>query len=598
MKNRNLIFFSIKKLYQNMSQKAPYLKYIAFIYMVSTGIFDFMLVFFPKILLDFYIENNGKNGMFLCIMFFLIIGSITGWVSGELKERAKAKIGFLRIDYLADAFSKIITSDYQYMEDTTFFNRYDSAFNACSSPEKGIEKIYSILFELPALCFKFCIFTFILVLFSPWIIVSIILHISIQFFLKKKHSIYKYDFKEILSKSSRKKRYFHNITQDFQYGKEIRLYKLKHLLLEKYTKEILNYKKIFKNIKKRELFFSIIGVITLFINDVFVYSILITKAKNGISISNITMYFLVITIVIQEMNLLVSYLSTLYGEGMFVVDFFRFLNADLSKKDGKEISFSNKDTVGIEIKDFSFQYPNTDRYIYKNLNLKINAGEKIALLGVNGIGKSTLIKVLTGLFREFEGDIFIEGQSIKEMSNTSLFSLFSVVFQDINLLSYTVAENIVGNEEIDEEKVWDVLKQVGLENRIKMEKNGIHQFVHKYFYEDGLSFSGGESQKMAIARAIYKNSKVFILDEPTSAMDAFAEKEFYEQFCDLTRDKTTIFISHRLASTKFCDRIILIGADGILEEGTHEELMMRKGSYFEMFQLQGKYYQEEQYETD
>ena len=233
------------------------------------------------------------------------------------------------------------------------------------------------------------------------------------------------------------------------------------------------------------------------------------------------------------------------------------------------------------------------------MNLKIEAGEKIALVGDNGVGKSTLIKVLSGLFREFEGDLLIGGKDIRKISDESLFSLFSIVFQDVNLLSYTVAENIAGKEnEIDRAKVWSVLEQVGLKSKVEALPNNLDQLIHKYIDKNGLELSGGEMQKMGIARALYKKSKIFILDEPTAALDALAEKEIYEQFNKIANNRTTIFISHRLASTKFCDRIILLGSEGILEQGTHEELMNLKGRYFEMFTLQGKYYQEREYEKN
>lgn len=599
MENIKSIYLAVKKMYQNLKEKDKGLNYMAFFYMINLVIFDSIIVFSPKILLELYLNDTDKLQITRWIIIFLVVGSITGELSNIIQERARARIGFLRIDYLADAFQKIITSSYEYMEDTTFFNKYDSAFDACSNSESGIEKVYNVLFELPALILKLLVLGSVLCYFSIIVVFMILLHLVVTFYLKKKSSSYKYEYREELSKVNRKKRYFNNVTQDFQYGKDIRLYNFKQILTEKYKQEILHYKTIFQKIKSKEYMTNLIGSITLLISDIAIYGMLIIKGKNGISIADITMYFMVTTIFMQTVNDIITNVATIYGEGLFVVDFFTFIDTNLKKEKGQDIQFQDRDTLEIELKNFSFKYPNTNRYIYKNLNLKIEAGEKIALVGDNGVGKSTLIKVLGGLFRNFEGEILIGGQDIRKISDESLFSLFSIVFQDVNLLSYTVAENIAGKEnEIDRGKVWSVLEQVGLKSKVEALPKNIDQLIHKYIDKNGLELSGGEIQKMGIARALYKESKIFILDEPTAALDALAEKEIYEQFHKIANNKTTIFISHRLASTKFCDRIILLGSEGVLEQGTHEELMSLEGRYFEMFTLQGKYYQEREYEKN
>ena len=599
MENIKSIYLAVKKMYQNLKEKDKGLNYMAFFYMINLVIFDSIIVFSPKILLELYLNDTDKLQITRWIIIFLVVGSITGGLSNIIQERARARIGFLRIDYLADAFQKIITSSYEYMEDTTFFNKYDSAFDACSNSESGIEKVYNVLFELPALILKLLVLGSVLCYFSIIVVFMILLHLVVTFYLKKKSSSYKYEYREELSKVNRKKRYFNNVTQDFQYGKDIRLYNFKQILTEKYKQEILHYKTIFQKIKSKEYMTNLIGSITLLISDIAIYGMLIIKGKNGISIADITMYFMVTTIFMQTVNDIITNVATIYGEGLFVVDFFTFIDTNLKKEKGQDIQFQDRDTLEIELKNFSFKYPNTNRYIYKNLNLKIEAGEKIALVGDNGVGKSTLIKVLGGLFRNFEGEILIGGQDIRKISDESLFSLFSIVFQDVNLLSYTVAENIAGKEnEIDRGKVWSVLEQVGLKSKVEALPKNIDQLIHKYIDKNGLELSGGEIQKMGIARALYKESKIFILDEPTAALDALAEKEIYEQFHKIANNKTTIFISHRLASTKFCDRIILLGSEGVLEQGTHEELMSLEGRYFEMFTLQGKYYQEREYEKN
>lgn len=268
------------------------------------------------------------------------------------------------------------------------------------------------------------------------------------------------------------------------------------------------------------------------------------------------------------------------------------MSKDLGEKGGERRAIAN-DTLEVEFKNVSFKYPNTEKYIFKNLNLKINKGEKLAIVGINGAGKSTLIKLMTGLFDVTEGEILINEIPIKEFNKKELFSMFSVVFQDINILAYTIGENVACNSDnIDENRVFTALDKVGLGEKVRGFSKGLNQMMLKIIDENGTEFSGGENQKLAIARALYEDANMVIMDEPTAALDALAEAEIYENFSELVKGKTAVYVSHRLASTKFCDNIALFDNDGLKEYGSHEELMEKRGSYYEMFTIQGKYYNE------
>ena len=214
-------------------------------------------------------------------------------------------------------------------------------------------------------------------------------------------------------------------------------------------------------------------------------------------------------------------------------------------------------------------------------------------MGINGAGKTTFVKLLTGLFRPDSGRILINGHDINEYKKSELFKMFAAVFQEVNILAFTIAENIACSlEDIDSDRVDEVLKQVGLYDKVQGLDKGVNTMMLKIIDENGTVFSGGESQKLAIARALYKGGSCVIMDEPTAALDALAEAEIYSEFDALTKGKTAIYISHRLASTKFCDRIALIDGTGLKEYGTHDELMEQGGAYYDMFVTQGKYYQE------
>ena len=200
---------------------------------------------------------------------------------------------------------------------------------------------------------------------------------------------------------------------------------------------------------------------------------------------------------------------------------------------------------------------------------------------------------MTGLFDLSDGDILINGISIKKFDKKALYSMFSVVFQEVNVIAYTIRENVACSSiNVDDERVWKALEKVGLKNKVQGFEKGLDQMMLKIIEEDGTEFSGGEQQKLAIARALYKNANMVIMDEPTAALDALAEAEIYQNFSELIQGKTAVYISHRLASTKFCDKIALFDKEGLCEYGNHEELMALQGKYYEMFSIQGKYYKE------
>ncbi len=249
----------------------------------------------------------------------------------------------------------------------------------------------------------------------------------------------------------------------------------------------------------------------------------------------------------------------------------------------------------IEFKNVSFKYPKTDKYIYKNLSLKIKKGQRLAIVGINGAGKTTFVKLLCRLYEPTSGEILINGVNIQSFSKEEYYKILSVVFQEVKTFAFTVAENVSleNLEEVDREKVLHCIEKAGVGDKINSLEKGIDTSLLKILDGEGIELSGGENQKLALARALYKNGKIVILDEPTSVLDAVAEYNIYKGFDELIGDKTAIYISHRLASTKFCDVIAFFENGEIVEYGTHEELLKKNGKYSDMFNIQAQYYKEE-----
>jgi ABC-type multidrug transport system fused ATPase/permease subunit len=229
-----------------------------------------------------------------------------------------------------------------------------------------------------------------------------------------------------------------------------------------------------------------------------------------------------------------------------------------------------------------------------HFNLQINGGSKIALVGINGAGKTTLVKLLAGLYYPTEGEILINGRSIRDYNIEEYYRLIAVVFQDVEILAFTIAKNIAAcsDDMINYERVRKCLEMAGLKDKIDELRDKENTYLTQSIDKDGIMLSGGQMQKLMLARALYKDSPIIILDEPTAALDPIAESEIYEKYNDLTRGKTSLFISHRLSSTKFCDRIIFLENGSIVEDGTHRQLMDKGGRYAEMFEIQSHYYKE------
>ncbi len=585
---------TINRLIKNVNEKNPKLYIYFFIYTIAAIIYPFFSILLPKLLIEQFSLGSmiSLKNILRIILSFFILSSIVGFIETYIKSSCYTKITALRLDYLKDQFQKLVEMDYKYVEDASFYETYDRALEANNSNDNGVEGVYHKLFTTPAVFITSILFSIWIGRVSVWILLSLILNVVANLWIQRKVNEYEYSMKKELSRQNRRKRYYYETTHDFSFGKEIRLYNLKNRVLENYNKEIQKYIDLNKLIKKKEFTLGFLGLFTLFINQAALYGILIWKVVHGMSIADFSMYLALILQLSFLLNTLIEDISFIYRESLYVYDFFKFLDTDLGEVGGEKKAIE-KDTLEIEFKNVSFKYPKTDNYIFENLNFKIPKGQRLAIVGLNGAGKSTLVKLITGLYDVDEGEILINGIPIKDFNKKELYSMFSVVFQEVNILAFTLAENIAcTSENIDINRVYEVLDKVGLKDKVDSFPKGLEQMMLKIIDENGIELSGGESQKLVIARALYKNGNMVIMDEPTSALDALAEAEIYKDFSELVENKTSIYISHRLSSTKFCDVIALFDKRGLIEYGTHEELMEKRGEYYKMFTIQGKYYQE------
>ena len=290
--------------------------------------------------------------------------------------------------------------------------------------------------------------------------------------------------------------------------------------------------------------------------------------------------------------------SNMRGNCLMINDYRNFVAWEEHKETASanegHITDINLNQFEFKFENVSFKYPGHENYVLKNVNLTINDGTKLAVVGVNGAGKTTFIKLIMKLYEPNEGRILLNGVDIKEYNREEYFKLFSPVFQNVECFAMPIYQNISFAEEenTDMDKVNAVLEQSGLKVKIDSYEKGVHTNLLKIFDKEGIDLSGGEKQRLAMARALYKGGKVVILDEPTAALDALAEDKMYREFEKMIQGKTAVFISHRLGSTRFCDKIAMFEDGTVVEEGTHDELMAKNGKYAYMFQIQSQYYED------
>lgn len=386
---------------------------------------------------------------------------------------------------------------------------------------------------------------------------------------------------------------FIDILGDYKTGKEIRLYKEQNLIDNITTQKILTdgeitLRKISMRTAKSSSFIAILGALVGF----GVYLFIGVKGLFGLfGIGSLVLYCGSFMQIISGIMMFANTLGKLKEILSLARDYFKILEAESTMIYGnRELDLTNG--FEIEFNNVSFKYPKSDIYALKQINLKISNGEKLAVVGRNGSGKTTFIKLLCRLYDVDEGEILINGINIKEYTRDSLNKLNSIVFQDYKILSLTVADNISANDECDKDMLNSALDKANIKDRIEAMPQKEKTYLYKDLDKSGVEISGGEAQKLALARALYKDSPIVILDEPTAALDPIAENDIYSRFNSFVENKTAIYISHRLSSCAFCDRIAVFDNAELVETGTHNELISANGRYAELWNAQASYYLE------
>lgn len=375
-------------------------------------------------------------------------------------------------------------------------------------------------------------------------------------------------------------------------AKDIRIYGQNIVAEKELDKLILHERKNQSDIFKMSLYPAAAQIIIGLANTV-CYLFVAAKALFGaFGVGSIVQYVAVLSRLGEGLQELMYILSDNEVYCTHLQNLFAYLDLPNNMYQGSlTIEKRDDNEYYVEFRDVSFQYPDTDRYVLKHVNLKFKIGEKLAVVGMNGSGKTTFIKLMCRLYDPTEGEILLNGVNIQKYDYDEYMSIFSVVFQDFRLFSFSLGQNISASATYDSEKVTECLKKAGFDKRLESLPNDLETFLYKDFDTDGVEISGGEAQKLALARALYKDAPFIILDEPTAALDPLSEYEIYSKFNEIAGDKTAIYISHRLSSCRFCDKIAVFHAGEIIQTGTHDELLAdNEGKYYQLWNAQAQYY--------
>lgn len=541
------------------------------------------------------VEAHAPIPQLLCtIAFFTALLFVTQGAKAYLQINVLLPRVDVRSAIIAMVSDKSNRTSFPNTLDESFCQLREKAYTTCQSNREAAEHIWQVVTDLLRDVCGFLIYLTILSQVNPVLLLVVIATCLAGFLVSHYTNNWLYANRKQEDIYYLRKRYIRDKAESIPLAKDIRIFGLQdwlNSLLDQVHNLYLDFR---LQVERKRLLADLTEAVLTMARNGIAYGYLIYMALHqGLGVPEFVLYFTAVSTfttwvmgILQDMTVLhkQSLDLSLLREFLEYPESFRFEGGQpIPAADGYELRLEN----------VCFRYPGADRDTIHNLNLTVHPGEALAIVGLNGAGKTTLVRLLCGLFDPTAGRVLLNGTDIRLFNRQEYYALFSAVFQKFSVLDVTVAENIAQTQEnIDYEKLNRCLEQAGMRQAIEELPMGVQTHVGREVYLDGVLFSGGQTQRLMLARALYKDGPLLILDEPTAALDPIAENDIYEKYRDMTAGKTSVFISHRLASTRFCQRIILLAEGSIAEEGTHESLLALGGAYARLFEVQSRYYQE------
>lgn len=497
---------------------------------------------------------------------------------------------------------KMATTSYQNISDERFKTLKIKVQETIGSNRAATEAVWTTLTDLTTNIVGFAFYVVLMSSIQPLLLLAILATTVVSYFVSNRLSEWGYKHREEESEYSTQIYYLGRQSSDLTVAKDIRIFGLRSWLDDLYAKSMAAYTAFKRKEQGVYIWASVTDLVLTFLRNAIAYAYLIGLViGNGLSVSEFLLFFGAVGGFTAWVSGILSGFNTLHKQSLDISSVRECLEfpEPFKFEDGEPIKAKENKLYEIRLENVSYRYPGADKDTLTNVNLTLHPGEKLAVVGLNGAGKTTLIKLICGFLDPTEGRILLDGKDIRDYNRRDYYKMFSAVFQEFSLLAGTIATNVAQDSEgFDMERVKDCVEKAGLRKKIESLKDGYDTYLNREVFEDAMLLSGGETQRLMLARALYKNAPFIVLDEPTAALDPIAESEMYQKYNEMTSGKSSIYISHRLASTRFCDRIIMIADGRIGEEGTHEELLKACGKYAELYEVQSKYYKEGEEENE
>lgn len=552
------------------------------------------LLIAPAILNKIELSASLGSVVFTIAAFALVLMLLSGLRSYVDTNALFGRIAVRSQGIYLSISRKYAETSYPNLLNTDFLALGEKASAACAGNSESSEAIWTTLTDLMTSCIGFIVYLALLTNLNLWLAALVAATTAVSYFASKRINEWGYLHRSEELELTKRIEYANKTATSREFAKDIRMFGLRGWLEDLWGSTMRLYSAFCAKRERKYIWANIIDIVLTFLRNGIAYAFLIgITVKNGLPASQFLLYFAALSGFAQWVVEILDKLSVMHKQSLDISTIREFLDWDepFDLNGGERIAFEPNKQYEIRLDDVSFRYPKADKDTLSHINLTVHPGEKLAIVGLNGAGKTTLVKLVCGFLDPTEGRILLNGEDIRKFNRNDYYALFSAVFQEFSVLDVTVKENVAQCVDgIDETRVWQCIDKAGLTEKIKSLPKGIETHLGRRVFKDGVEFSGGQTQRLMLARALYKNAPILVLDEPTAALDPIAENDIYQKYNEMTHGRTSFFISHRLASTRFCDRIIFVDSGKIAEEGTHDELLKNGGGYAYLFEVQSKYY--------
>jgi len=590
------MFACVKYIYQILWKHERSQVFLGIVIIPVTLVLSALTLYMPSMILAELEKSDRFSKVALIILGLLLVKLLFDLANNVIQNKSQYAemhvVGLLNYMWM----KKMKDRDWHYEYDPEIKRMDERVRKACENNHTAGVHFPLDFANIVASLLKFFLFGSVISLLHPLIILLLALGCLLNYLAGRWERSKRWNDRDI--RNALDKKIFYSVFEigaKSGYAKDIRLYSMAGMLKERTKTLFGQQRKLNEKLERRKLLVELIRFLVVLLRDSVAYGFLICKAVRGeMNASSFVLYFAAITSMADLMGNILQTFEQISEGALQISDFREAMELEdkLNRDEGIQVPCA---PFSIEFRNVSYQYPEGEKKVLDHVSFKINAGEKIALVGVNGAGKTTLTMLMCGMLLPDEGEILLDGHTLYEYNRDKMHGLFGFVPQDFHLLPVSIAQNIasaMNEEEIDYEKLEHCIEISGLTEKVASLSKGVKTPLNKEVHEDGVELSGGEIQKLLLARLLYKNPPCMILDEPTAALDPIAEDRMYRRYREIADGATAVFISHRLASTRFCDRILLLDNANFIEEGSHDELMLAGGKYRELFEVQSRYYRE------